>query len=357
MPPSSSNENGRKEDRDEYDDSNNKSKSTPTSSWFGSWFERDMRDEIREKLNDFDERKKNHEAEQRERQRFFRQHNPSSFPFPFIPPEASDTKKESSNTDKDNTPAGFDSEKHEDDFEEFFGRIPRWQGRFFDDWNNEYSEDHRRHRDNPFGKKNNDNVNNSNVDDIHREMRSLFEAALSGGILPPRGSNGSNDNNHNQQHSGGGSWTSSSTTVVSNGNGTSYRMQQDSKNGARVDVQLPRSSKSQDVALEVVQERPCVIRWSNTSSSNNSSNDRDGDKNGSFGDARTHHHESLGQGRKQRKNGQVLELGDSVDCSRLSASISDAQNTLTIEAPLSGRNGDNAQPQKCPRSVPLSRRN
>ena len=57
---------------------------TSSSSWFGSWFERDMRNEIHEQLNAFDERKKQYEEEQEAQRRFFSKHASSSFPFPFF---------------------------------------------------------------------------------------------------------------------------------------------------------------------------------------------------------------------------------------------------------------------------------
>ena len=239
----------------------NNDKDESSSSWFGSWFERDMRKDIHEQLNDFDERKKQYEEKQRERRRFFQQNG--SFPF-----------------------GGFDPwQQQSNDFEDFLdGRIPRWPPPELDgDRRRQHQQQHEQ-----------------SMEDLHREMQSLFEQAFAGG-------------NMNDTNSRGGSWSSSST-VVSSSNGTSYTLKQDSKTGARVDLKLPKNSTTDTLSLEVLKDQPCRIRWRDNPDENETKRNN-----------------------RQRSNGQVLELGNSVDCSKLSASISEARRTLTVEAPPIGK--------------------
>ena len=337
-PPPSSNENrGKEEGKDNNDD-------PPSSSWFGSWFERDLRNEIHEQLNAFDEQKQRYEEAQEDRRRFFDQHSSSSFPF-FFPP---------GNDDRFGPPGRGDStgsqtdgqHNNRDEFEDFFGGFPRgrWQGGFYGD---ESQDGSRRRRGDPFetdGTANNSqSQRDRGVEDLHREMQSLFEAAFAGGMMPPLHGNGHHRGGNNQ------GWTSSSsTTVISNSNGTSYTMKQDSKNGARVDLRLPTSCPSDKVSVEVLQERPCLFRWRNK-------------------DAETS--DTGGSSRRNHRFGQVLELGDSVDCSKLSASISKAKQTLTVEAPPIERRINSSeeggepsslshlrQPNGHPRPVPVTKK-
>eukprot|EP00535_Pseudo-nitzschia_heimii_P013618 CAMPEP_0197195256 /NCGR_PEP_ID=MMETSP1423-20130617/30736_1 /TAXON_ID=476441 /ORGANISM="Pseudo-nitzschia heimii, Strain UNC1101" /LENGTH=339 /DNA_ID=CAMNT_0042648845 /DNA_START=125 /DNA_END=1144 /DNA_ORIENTATION=+ len=336
-PPPSNNDQGKEEGNDNDD------RDPPApSSWFGSWFERDLRNEIHEQLNDFDEREQRYEEAQEERRRFFEQHASSSFPF-FFPP---------GNDDRFGPPRSDDLTRSKtnghngDEFDDFFGGFPRarWQGGFVGD----ESEDGRRSRsrsDGPFENEGNAHRSQAQRDrgvkDFHREMQSLIETAFAGGMIPP-----SHESGH---HRGAGDrgWTSSSsTTVVSNSNGTSYKMKQDSKNGARVDLSLPKSCPSEKVWVEVLQERPCLFRWRN----------KDAEDGGATSSS-THRNHQLGQ---------VLELGDSVDCSKLSASISKARQTLTVEAPPIGRRINSEedpsslsqfqQPHAHPRPVPVTKK-
>ncbi len=69
---------------------------------------------------------------------------------------------------------------------------------------------------------------------------------------------------------------------------------QETPSGVQLDVQFPQEPKN--LAVEVLQEYPCVVQWRN----GNDFQDR-------------------------------ARLGDSIDCSRISASL--AKNTLTVQAP------------------------
>lgn len=275
-------------DKETAGDSNDQSSSS--SSWFDSWFERDMRGEIHEQLNALDERKKKYEDAQKERQRFLEQHHASPFPF-FFPPE---NRKSGDRT-------------HQDEFDDFFGRFPPgWQRPGFD--TNE--EGHRRREQ-----------QQQSIDDLHQEMQNLFEAAFSGGNMGTP--------------NGRGGWSSSST-VVSSSNGTSYTMKQDSKNGARVDLQLPKNCQSENVALEVLRDDVCRIRWKDEEDQSNKY-------------SRSNH----------ALHGQVLELGNSVDCAKLSASISEARRTLTVQAPPKGKEelqSRSLKPQSYPRPVRITKK-
>jgi hypothetical protein len=103
-------------------------------------------------------------------------------------------------------------------------------------------------------------------------------------------------------------------------------MKQDSRNGTRVDLKLPRNCESKNVSLEVLDDHPCRIRW------------RDNDLR-EKGDRSNSSKRRANSNTKHQQKGQVLELGESVDCSRLSASISEAKHTLTVEVPPKGTPG------------------
>ena len=257
-----------------------------SSSWFSSWFERDMRNDIHAKLNDFEERKEEYEEREKERRRFF-QESPG---FPFFPSQQ--------------------QQQHADDFEDFLGgRIPRWPPPEFGGQESNHEDERRNQQQQDFPDQ------QQSIEDLHREMQSLFEAAFAGGNLEPSR----------------GSWSSSST-VVSSSNGKSYTLKQDSKTGARVDLKLPKNSTSENISLEVLKDRPCLIRWKNDS--NNET-----------------------KGRK----GQVLELGNSVDCSKLSASISEARRTLTVKAPPMGKENEDQKhlslkPNSYPRPINVTKK-
>lgn len=318
---------GQRKDQEKNDDSK-----SSFSSWVGSWFERDMRNEIHDQLNAFDEQKKQYEEEQKERRRFLEQHaSSSSFPF-FVPPGNGDRH--------DNHPFFFppDSNQRNDDFEDYFNRFPRWQGGF--DGHND--EDNGDRRWSPFEIDQDRRRQQQNIEDIHKEMQNFFEAAFTGGLMPPGG----------RQLGGNGGWTSSSssTTVVSNSNGTSYTMKQDSKNGARVDLKLPKNCRSENLSLEVLRDRPCMIRLRNK------------DEGVSDATNGVHNHTFRHRPSRTKKHEQTLELGDSVDCSRLSASLSEARRTLTVEAPPIGGNGgedrtslSRSQSNDFPRSINIEK--
>jgi hypothetical protein len=231
-----------------------------------------------------------------------------SLPFPFFvpPPSERDNNRRHPRSERFRD----DEKKHNDELEDF---LRGWQ-EVFD------GEDMEKHRENNRRKR--EEQQQQSIEELHREMQSMFEAAFAGGMTPPHGKG------QNGPQSRGGGWSSSSsTTFVSNYDGTSYTMKQDSKNGARVDLKLPKNCESENVSLEVLKDRPCLIRWKNHNDDKATSNGQ---------------HPSSRHRKKPNTNpsgGQVFELGDSVDCSRLSASISEAQRTLTVEAPPRGRNG------------------
>lgn len=286
-----------------------------TRSWFDSWFERDMFQDIHEQLNDFDKRKQQYEQEQEERRRFFQQQQqqqPSHAGFPFF------------------LPPGTSQKRHQEELEDFLGgRIPQWPPPEFGGPPNHRHDDEeegqrrrqkqKQKREDDFGGRSpfDNERQQESIEDLHREMQSLFEQAFAGGTMEPRGG-----------------WTSSST-VVSSSNGTSYTMKQDSKNGARVDLKLPKNSTTENISLEVLREEPCLIRWKNN--------------------------DDLKERKRTNKNGQVLELGNFVDCSKLSASISEAHRTLTVKAPPKGKQSEEAQrlslkPNSYPRPVRVTKK-
>uniref|UniRef100_A0A7S4EIL2 Uncharacterized protein n=1 Tax=Pseudo-nitzschia australis TaxID=44445 RepID=A0A7S4EIL2_9STRA len=338
-PPSNENQNDRNENSN--------------SSWFASWFEgSDVRNDIHEQLNDFDERKKRYEEDLQERQRFLYQSPFSSF----FPPAS------------DNSDINSSSNNSNNGWEECFGSGHDHRRRHSNSRTHEYSDDNT--NSGTSDRDRNNNNHNDNIDEIHREIQNMFETAFAGsGILSPEENDNSNSKLGGWNRSGRMPFTtsSSSTSVVSNSNGSSYRMQQDSRTGARIDVQLPRKSSSNsgsgnsstidDITLEVLKERPCVIQWGN-----NKGNNDEGDK-----------PSARRQRQHQQLNKQMVELGDAIDCSKLSASISEARNTLTVEAPIRrrddrSRNGEEGeslslarmqrrqqQQQQSPRSIPVSK--
>jgi HSP20 family molecular chaperone IbpA len=101
------------------------------------------------------------------------------------------------------------------------------------------------------------------------------------------------------------STSSSSRRVFSSG--TSVSIRESSLDGAQIDVQLPRGSSMDDVAVDVVQEYPCVVQY------------------------------RIANGEKE-KGFQPLQnqvrLGEYIDCSKVSASVSSARNILTVKAPV-----------------------
>lgn len=89
---------------------------------------------------------------------------------------------------------------------------------------------------------------------------------------------------------------------------------QETPSGVQMEVQFPK--EADNVAVEVLQEYPCVVQW---------------------------------------RNGKDFQdqarLGDSIDCSRLSASL--ARNTLTLHAPRMAASSD---PPTKPRTIPVTER-
>lgn len=269
------------------------------SSWFGSWFEgNDVRNEIHEQLNHFEERKKRHEEAMEERRKFLES---SSFPFPpFFGPRSSSSRRPSHRQD------GTDRDKGK--WEDFFGGT------------DDEPPHHRRHHPKAANAANAANNHRNEMEDLHREFQRFFESALFPTEDSPTGSR---------------YFSSSSTTVVSDSNGTSYRMQQDSRTGTRIDVQLPshcRNNKDSTtfVAVEVLQERPCVVQW-------------------------RHQKQHGNDDQESKKQTQAMELGNAVDCSKLSATL--AQNVLTLRAPPVTDSGtETSSPRNGrPRPVPVSK--
>ena len=156
---------------------------------------------------------------------------------------------------------------------------------------------------------------------LQQEIEEFFESAGLGGIA-----------NHHP-FSTSSSSTSSSTISSFRGLGGSghYQvMRQENQNGVQIDVQFPRAIQPETVAVEVLQESPCVVQWSNTASNSSAAH---GTPASTFRDR--------------------ARLGNSIDCSRLSASIASAQNknnVLTVKAPryASASNGANVKPRVIP---------
>jgi hypothetical protein len=134
---------------------------------------------------------------------------------------------------------------------------------------------------------------------LHREIEEFFESAGLGGLADP------------QRWPSSSSSSSSSFSRISNG--TTYQiMRQENHNGVQIEVKFPQKIEPQDVAVEVVEEYPCVVQWRNGST---------------FRDQ--------------------ARLGRNIDCSKLSASISTAKNILTVEAPaISTSRREDTQPRR-----------
>lgn len=145
---------------------------------------------------------------------------------------------------------------------------------------------------------------------IQQEMEEFFESAGLGGLASPPPQ-----------------WTSSSSSSSSSsfrGQGGHYQMmRKENQNGVQIDVQFPRAINAETVAVEVLQESPCVVQWRNASP-----------KEG---------------GREFRDRAR---LGEAIDCSKLSASISSSQDTLTVKAPRYSSSTASGQPK--PRLVPVT---
>jgi hypothetical protein len=103
--------------------------------------------------------------------------------------------------------------------------------------------------------------------------------------------------------------TSSSRRVFSAGSSVSIR--ESSLDGAQIDVQLPRGSTMDDVAVDVVQEYPCVVQY---------------------------RIETGGKEKGIRPLQNQVRLGDYIDCNKVSASVSSARNMLTVKAPVQKSN-------------------
>ncbi|KAG7374076.1 Hsp20/alpha crystallin family protein [Nitzschia inconspicua] len=215
------------------DGSNNEGReSRPTTttspSWFKSWFNNqstDMRKEIREKLNNYEEERKRYEEQMRQQSPFdgfFGNAAPFFSPFGMF-----------------GGSGAVDPKQRENDFQDFFQRF-------------------------------------------QEEMMSSAPST---------------------------SMSSTSTRkIFSSGSAVSIR--ESSLDGAQIDVQLPRGS-SHAVSVDVVQEYPCVVQYSIDRSENGGTNKMRG----------------------QSQSNQV-RLGEYIDCSKISASISKAQGLLTIKAPV-----------------------
>eukprot|EP00934_Nitzschia_sp_Nitz4_P006778 Nitzschia sp. Nitz4//scaffold139_size61406//50934//51644//NITZ4_006467-RA/size61406-processed-gene-0.87-mRNA-1//-1//CDS//3329535873//6768//frame0 len=127
------------------------------------------------------------------------------------------------------------------------------------------------------------------------------------------------------------SWSSQSTSSpFMFGSSTSMRMQQDSKNGTRLEVTLPRRTTVEDLSVQVVQEHPCLIQWSG---------------------------KLVNSSRRQQEEGlpfrDQMALGGYADCSRIQATFSASQNALVIQAP----NVNTQTSSDSVRIVPVTERN
>ena len=172
--------------------------------------------------------------------------------------------------------------------------------------------------------------------DMHQELQDFFEAAMGGGglfgpsneMFPPNGRMSS----------------SSSSSVRQWGSSTSYRLRQDSRSGAHLEVQLPKGTQSKDVAVHVLQEYPCHIQWEGIVDENN--------KKSGWGLAGPRQRQgSQQEGRRFREQ---VRLGEGVDCSQLSAQLDQARNVLTVRAPVQDHQASQRQPV---RSIPVTERN
>jgi hypothetical protein len=122
--------------------------------------------------------------------------------------------------------------------------------------------------------------------------------------------------------------SSTSRIMTSSWSGSSVTVRQSARDGAQIDVQLPRDSKIENVAVDVVQEFPCVVQYkveSNTDGKNR-----------------------IGSRPLQDR----VRLGENIDCSKVSASLSATRNMLTVKAPVHPSTTDNEVQN--PRSIPIT---
>jgi hypothetical protein len=229
---------------------------TSSSSWFfSSWFENDpldLRTEIHEKLNDYEERKKRFEEQMRQQQ----QQRRTFFGMPFFP----------------GAPFGHHQHHHRRDTDEGVG--------------------------------------------VEQELEDLFNKMseeLNSGSSTFRFSSSS----------------SSSSSVV---------VRESTRDGFHMQVKLPHDVSVEDVAVDVVRESPCEIQYRVGNSNQNG-----GDGSIIVDDGR--------RGMRTRPVQKRVRVGDYIDCSNLSASISEAQKMLTVTAPVKA---PSSQEQQKARSIPVT---
>lgn len=158
---------------------------------------------------------------------------------------------------------------------------------------------------------------------FQQEMEEFLESAGFGGLQTP----------HQPWGTAGGGATSSSSSTFRTSNGHYQTMRKEDRNGVQIEVKFPRKIEPEAVNVEVLQEFPCVVQWRNHS----------GAAAAPAGD------------NKNREFRDRARLGESIDCSKLSASINSARNTLVVKAPtFASAHADNGQEK--PRSVPVTER-
>lgn len=337
--------------------SNNESKggnapstsTNPFTSWWNSWFDddgnsdnigRDVRNEIRSKLNEYDEWKSEQEKQRKELERRMMM-STSNRRHPF-----------------------------------FAAREDIRQHPFFVDDSIDRGA-----------------TSNNEINDLYSEMQSMFEAMGGGAsVFPPsskpRNSNdmeeffsafdlesimGDGNRNHHRNNNGASTTMFTSTSSFSssslNGTSSSYKMQQDSRNGTRIDIQSPTAA---NIEVEVLKENPCTIQWRNNTTmikKNQQQQDHNMFRHRGFGiDHRNDDDNNAsavmdGSGERNDNGGnlnRIIEMGYAIDCSKLSATISESENIVTIRAPIilhrqptKDRNISSSGEKANPRSIPI----
>mmetsp|Transcript_20042 Transcript_20042/g.37456 ORF Transcript_20042/g.37456 Transcript_20042/m.37456 type:complete len:131 (-) Transcript_20042:54-446(-) len=123
------------------------------------------------------------------------------------------------------------------------------------------------------------------------------------------------------------------------------RIRQSTRDGARIDVQLPHGSAMEDASVDVVQEFPCVVQYRVVQ----------GNGDGKSGSS---HRTSTRTGTNTSTTSATIQnripLGEYIDCSQLSASISEARNMLTVKAPPLPPQELSKNTSMKPRSIPVT---
>lgn len=160
---------------------------------------------------------------------------------------------------------------------------------------------------------------------VVQDMEQLFNTMASGGFGPDF----SSDNWSTSTRTSTTSPSTSSRTFISS---SSMKFRQDSKDGAQLEVTLPKGTNLDEVTVHVIQEYPCVVQWRGSVAPNN--NDRNGSSRwGIFGRSGGSQQNEREESHPQHFQDQIV-FGEGIDCSKLAASLSASRKVLSVQAPV-----------------------